>query len=149
MCGEILMGQQKDLQIMQEEEASYAIAGGVHKYIRSFTANFGVCNAYKAELLAAELGLQMAKTLGIPKLILQMDNKACLEAISNEAIQGAECQAETAAASGTSSTNLQQQQQPETDLSRPAAPPNGQQQQPEPRRPAAAPDSNTAQRNSS
>uniref|UniRef100_A0A803LW47 Uncharacterized protein n=1 Tax=Chenopodium quinoa TaxID=63459 RepID=A0A803LW47_CHEQI len=58
-------------------------------------------------------------------------------------------QAETGAASGTSSTNLQQQQQPETDLSRPAAPPNGQQQQPEPRRPAAAPDSNTAQRNSS
>lgn len=52
-------------------------------FIRGFAANLGVCNAYKAELLAAELGLEMAVNWGIQKLILQMDNQACFEGMKN------------------------------------------------------------------
>lgn len=59
-------------------------------FIRGFAANFGHCNAYKAEVLALELGLRMAQQQGITKLIIQMDNKACIEALQNDQLLGGE-----------------------------------------------------------
>uniref|UniRef100_A0A803LJ19 RNase H type-1 domain-containing protein n=1 Tax=Chenopodium quinoa TaxID=63459 RepID=A0A803LJ19_CHEQI len=50
-------------------------------FIKAFSANFGVCSAYRAELLALEIGLHMVATKGISKLVVQMDNKACIEAL--------------------------------------------------------------------
>uniref|UniRef100_A0A803L309 RNase H type-1 domain-containing protein n=1 Tax=Chenopodium quinoa TaxID=63459 RepID=A0A803L309_CHEQI len=69
-----------------------ARGGGVlrdcyENFIKAFLANFGVCYA---ELLALELGLHMAITKGISKLVVQMDNKACIEALQNEHLQGGE-----------------------------------------------------------
>uniref|UniRef100_A0A803MTA4 RNase H type-1 domain-containing protein n=1 Tax=Chenopodium quinoa TaxID=63459 RepID=A0A803MTA4_CHEQI len=51
----------------------FAGGGGIIRdccgnFIKCFTANFGVCGAYRAELLAAEIGLQMALNMGISKL---------------------------------------------------------------------------------
>ncbi|KNA19524.1 hypothetical protein SOVF_059630 [Spinacia oleracea] len=60
-------------------------------FIKGFAANFGLCSSYKAELLAASIGLEMAKNMGIEKLVLQMDNQACLEALQNDEYQGGEC----------------------------------------------------------
>ena len=60
-------------------------------FVKGFAAHFGVCSAYKAELLAVELGLHMARALNIHKLLIQMDNKACLEGLQNPALQGGEC----------------------------------------------------------
>ena len=60
-------------------------------FIRGFSASFGSCSAYKAELMAVTIGLEMAKALGITKLEVQMDNKACIEAIQNANLHGGEC----------------------------------------------------------
>lgn len=54
-------------------------------FTRAFTANFAVCTAFKAELWAAAIGLEMARNMGIKKLILQMDSAVCIEVIKNEA----------------------------------------------------------------
>ena len=59
-------------------------------FLRGFAANFGMGSAFKAELLAAEIGLEMAVQLGIQKIILQMDNKACLEGLKNPDYHGGE-----------------------------------------------------------
>lgn len=60
-------------------------------FVRGFAASFGICSAYKAEVAAAEIGLIMAKEMGIQRLILQMDNKACIEVLNNDDYQGGEC----------------------------------------------------------
>lgn len=60
-------------------------------FLRGFSANLGTCTAYKAELLAAEKGLEMALEVGVQKLILQMDNKACIESLLNPDYHGGEC----------------------------------------------------------
>lgn len=48
------------------------LQGSRGSFIRGFSANFGSCSAYRAELTAATIGLEMAKELGITKLELQM-----------------------------------------------------------------------------
>ncbi|KAL2932186.1 hypothetical protein RDABS01_037596, partial [Bienertia sinuspersici] len=58
---------------------------------RAFSANFGVCSAYKAELKAVAIGLDMAHGMAIKKLVIQMDNKACIEVLNNPDYQGGEC----------------------------------------------------------
>lgn len=58
---------------------------------KAFAANLGSCTAYKAELLVAMLGLEMARDMGIQKLVLQLDNKACVQALKNPEYQGGEC----------------------------------------------------------
>ena len=60
-------------------------------FLRGFAANIGICSAYKAELMAAVLGLEMAVEMNIHKLFLQMDNQACIEGIKNADYQGGEC----------------------------------------------------------
>ncbi|KAL2928004.1 hypothetical protein RDABS01_001753 [Bienertia sinuspersici] len=59
-------------------------------YIVAFAANYGVCSAYKAELKAAYQGLQLAKELGLCKIMLQMDNQACIQAMRGDDISGGE-----------------------------------------------------------
>lgn len=58
---------------------------------RAFAANFGVCTSYKSEILAAMLGLDMARSMNIRKLVLQMDNEACVQVIRGKEYQGGEC----------------------------------------------------------
>ncbi|KAL2941420.1 hypothetical protein RDABS01_029770 [Bienertia sinuspersici] len=58
---------------------------------QALTANFGICTAYKAELMAVSLGLDMARSLGVRKLEIQMDNKACIQILNNKEYQGGEC----------------------------------------------------------
>lgn len=41
--------------------------------------------------MAVEKGLEMAVSLGIPKLMLQMDNQACLDGLRNPEYHGGEC----------------------------------------------------------
>lgn len=60
-------------------------------FIRGFSASFGSCSAYKAEVMAAAIGLEMAKNISIPKLEFQMDNKACIEALQDENLHDGEC----------------------------------------------------------
>uniref|UniRef100_A0A803KXG3 RNase H type-1 domain-containing protein n=1 Tax=Chenopodium quinoa TaxID=63459 RepID=A0A803KXG3_CHEQI len=60
------------------------------RFVQGFSAKFGVCNSYRAELLALETGLQMAIDQGIERLVVQMDNQACIEALSNAHYQGGE-----------------------------------------------------------
>ncbi|XP_021726206.1 uncharacterized protein LOC110693390 [Chenopodium quinoa] len=73
----------------------YAGGGGIIRdcqgnFMQCFTTNFGICSAFRAELLAAEIGLQMASKMGLNKLVLQMDNKAGIEALSKGVVQGGE-----------------------------------------------------------
>ncbi|KMT18522.1 hypothetical protein BVRB_2g026610 [Beta vulgaris subsp. vulgaris] len=57
-------------------------------FIKAIAANFGVCNAYKAKILATEMELAMAVSLGIQKLVLQMDNQACLASMRSVEYHG-------------------------------------------------------------
>ncbi|CAN1851753.1 Putative ribonuclease H protein At1g65750 [Linum perenne] len=63
-----------------------AAAGGVLRnshgsMIGAFSANLGICSIMRAELRAAEIGLHYAWSLGIKKVILQMDSLAAVNAI--------------------------------------------------------------------
>uniref|UniRef100_A0A803KUW8 RNase H type-1 domain-containing protein n=1 Tax=Chenopodium quinoa TaxID=63459 RepID=A0A803KUW8_CHEQI len=50
-------------------------------FIKGFAAPLGLCSAFEAELAVVEIGLEMAKVMGIQKLHLQLDNQACVEAL--------------------------------------------------------------------
>lgn len=76
--------------------ASLASGGGFIRdyrgsFIRGFSANSGSCSAYNAEIAAAAIGPEMPRELGLSKLQLQMDNKACLEVLQNANHHGGEC----------------------------------------------------------
>lgn len=60
-------------------------------FIKAFAANYGVCTAYKAEMKVVLQGLKMARDLGVSKLIIQMDNLACIQVLKNEDYHGGEC----------------------------------------------------------
>lgn len=73
-----------------------ASGGGVLRdsrgmFIHGFSTNFGICSTDRAELAAMEIGLKLAQSLGIRKLLIQMDNKACIEVLNNLTYQGGEC----------------------------------------------------------
>lgn len=77
-------------------DVGYAGGGGVLRdcrgsFIRAFSTIFGCCSAYRAEITSATIGLEMAKAMGISKLELQMDNKACVEVIQISSHHGGEC----------------------------------------------------------
>ncbi|KAL2937063.1 hypothetical protein RDABS01_020512 [Bienertia sinuspersici] len=59
--------------------------------LRAFSANFGICSAYRAKLKAVAYGLDLARTLGIKNLVVQMDNQACIQSIQSEEYVGGEC----------------------------------------------------------
>lgn len=63
----------------------------VANFLKSFADHDGICTTYKVELLVAEMGLEMAISMGIQKLALQMDNKVCTEGLKNPDDHGGEC----------------------------------------------------------
>lgn len=60
-------------------------------FILAFYSNFGSCTAYKAELRAVAHGLDIARTRGVNKLLIQMHNLACIQVIQSEEFQGGQC----------------------------------------------------------
>ena len=59
--------------------------------VSAFIANFGHCTAFKAEALALLQGLEMARELHIKKLVVQLDNQACVQAIIGDVEGSGEC----------------------------------------------------------
>ncbi|CAN1161396.1 Putative ribonuclease H protein At1g65750, partial [Linum perenne] len=68
---------------------SLAAAGGIirdchgHNLI-TFAANLGSCSIMRAELRAAEIGLQLAWDLGVKKVILELDSQAAVHSINGQ-----------------------------------------------------------------
>ncbi|KAL2927300.1 hypothetical protein RDABS01_001729 [Bienertia sinuspersici] len=60
-------------------------------FVCAFAANFDICSAYRAELMAISLGIDMAHSKGMNKLIIQVDNMACVQVLKNSEYQGGEC----------------------------------------------------------
>lgn len=52
--------------------------------VSAFSANFGSCLAYKAEVLAVARGISLARNLGISKLEIHLDNLACVQFLNNK-----------------------------------------------------------------
>ncbi|KAK1366651.1 Protein kinase domain-containing protein [Heracleum sosnowskyi] len=52
--------------------------------ITGFSSRFSVCNFFKAEILAIAGGLEIARSLGIRNLMVQIDNLACVQILKNE-----------------------------------------------------------------
>lgn len=59
--------------------------------IRGYSANFGICSSFRAEIKAVAYGLDLAKSLGIQHLVIQMDNLACIQMISSQDYGGGAC----------------------------------------------------------
>lgn len=53
------------------------------KLLYAFTANFGSCIAFRAELKALEIGLELALRMRVSKLMVQMDNQAAIQALNS------------------------------------------------------------------
>lgn len=68
-------------------KGSPGLAGGGGA-IRDHSANFGICTAYKAEIKAVAIGLDLAHDLGVTKLIVQMDNAACIQSLLSDEYSG-------------------------------------------------------------
>ncbi|KAL2926106.1 Phosphoenolpyruvate carboxylase [Bienertia sinuspersici] len=83
-----VMEQQRDLRDLLEVVGSLETAG---KLVRGFSANFGVCSSFRAEIKAVTHGLELAKSLGIRQLIVQMDNLACIQMLTHDDYGGGEC----------------------------------------------------------
>lgn len=56
-----------------------------------FSVNFGICSAFRAEMKAIEIGIDLAKKMGIQKLMIQMDNKYGIFALQSSEPYGREC----------------------------------------------------------
>lgn len=54
-------------------------------------ARFGVCNSFKAEVMALAKELELAKDLDIKKLEVQKDNMACVQGIRSKDNGRGEC----------------------------------------------------------
>lgn len=48
-------------------------------FVSALSLNFGICNSFKAEVLALSKGLELAKELQIANLQVQLDNLACVQ----------------------------------------------------------------------
>lgn len=57
----------------------------------AFSANFGSCTTFRAEIKALEIGLDLAIRMGVKKIMIQMDNVAAVSAISNDEPYGRDC----------------------------------------------------------
>lgn len=57
----------------------------------AFIANFGICSAFKAEFMALSIGIDMAMEMGCKKLVIQVDNEACVHVLKRSEYQGGEC----------------------------------------------------------
>lgn len=54
-------------------------------------AHFGCCHAFRAELIDLCKGMDLARKLGVLKLIIQMDNLACVQILTNSENYQGEC----------------------------------------------------------
>lgn len=61
------------------------------QFISGFSANYGRCSAFRAEVRALVRGLELARNLQISKLQIQLDNLACVQALNSEAQGSGEC----------------------------------------------------------
>ncbi|KAL2937362.1 hypothetical protein RDABS01_020811 [Bienertia sinuspersici] len=61
------------------------------RMVRAYSANFGICTAYKAELKAVAIGLELMHEMGFMKVIIQMDNAACIQSLLKEDYNGGDC----------------------------------------------------------
>ncbi|KAL2900399.1 hypothetical protein RDABS01_025481 [Bienertia sinuspersici] len=52
-------------------------------FITAFSARYGITNAFRVELRAIYRGLRLARELQIPKLEVQVDNKACVQVLTD------------------------------------------------------------------
>ncbi|KAL2933016.1 hypothetical protein RDABS01_016135 [Bienertia sinuspersici] len=52
--------------------------------------NLEICSAFRVEMRAVANGLDLARERCIPKLLVQMDNEACIAILDNEKFQGGE-----------------------------------------------------------
>lgn len=59
--------------------------------ISALSLNFGHCHSFKAEVMALLKGLELAHDLKISKLIIQLDNLACVQMIQHKAAGRNEC----------------------------------------------------------
>ncbi|KAL2903223.1 hypothetical protein RDABS01_001933, partial [Bienertia sinuspersici] len=48
------------------------------QFCNAFSANFGRCLAFRAEVRALGMGMEIAKRAGYTKLVVQMDNAVCV-----------------------------------------------------------------------
>ncbi|KAL2898889.1 hypothetical protein RDABS01_023971 [Bienertia sinuspersici] len=74
----------------------HAGAGGLIRdsrggFMVAYAANLGICSAYKAEMWVVARGLDLARERAINKLLVQMDNLACIQILENDTFQGGEC----------------------------------------------------------
>ena len=56
-----------------------------------FAAKFGQCNAFRAELRVVGMGMEFAKTARYKKLVIQMNNAACVSTLMDETPYGGDC----------------------------------------------------------
>lgn len=60
-------------------------------FISALSLHFGHCNAFKAEVMALTKGLELARELQIKKLLVQLDNLACVQLLQNRVAGRNEC----------------------------------------------------------
>lgn len=61
------------------------------QFISALSANFGHCTSFKAEAAALVCGLELAKNMQIEKLVVQMDNLACVQVLRSKKWGSLEC----------------------------------------------------------
>ncbi|KAL2937289.1 hypothetical protein RDABS01_020738, partial [Bienertia sinuspersici] len=59
------------------------------EFIKASSSRFYICCAFKVEVKAVKIGPKMAGDLSITKLEVQMDNKACIFALTDPRIKEA------------------------------------------------------------
>lgn len=57
----------------------------------TFSANFGSFSAFRVEMKAVEISIDIAKRMGVQKLMIQMDSHSGIEAIQSIEPCGGEC----------------------------------------------------------
>lgn len=60
-------------------------------FISAFAGYFGHCNSFKAEITALVSGLDLARDLQIRNLVIQVDNLACVQALTSKESGSGEC----------------------------------------------------------
>lgn len=60
-------------------------------YQMGFASHYGKCTAFRAEMMAVFQGLEMVCAAGITKLLMEMDNQACVQLLRGFSRNGGEC----------------------------------------------------------
>lgn len=59
--------------------------------VSALAASFGSCCAFKAEIMALHRGLELARSLRIGKLMVQLDSLSCVQTIQSTTPSSGEC----------------------------------------------------------